>query len=249
MKDLDFEQHNAIDRLKRRDIESDDLQREIAGVQAGRQQKFLPAENHPTTRAEKQRREYAELSALELLLQDPEYLALYNETTTLITDAMSITEEELDREHKQLKILTEQRDDMRCDANRLADGRLVFKNKLGDVITENDEVVTDQVLLDGIVWKENAPTYEEFIINRDAIRSTHENINALTYYTYYQVEVLGAAQARMSDENNPPSKKELEEIKREIVDEAPESVRKQLTEASNPTYTQNMSHQIAEFKM
>ncbi|MEZ5691660.1 MAG: hypothetical protein R3D71_08355 [Rickettsiales bacterium] len=242
----DTEQH--ADRVKRQEQNEHDLQNEIADRDVGRQKRFMVSGERITLQQEKEKREqFHTLTALELLLLDLEYLALYNETTTLITDVMSITEEELKREHKQLKILTENRDNIRCNANRLADGRLVFRNKLGDVIAENDEVITDQVALDGIVWRDDAPTYEEYKATTSAIDKTSQNIDDLTRY---QIEILGAAKLRLEDENSPPSKEEVQEIKRDVYEQAPEVIKNKLDAsdvAANPH--QNMSHEITAFKM
>ena len=247
MKDHGFEQYNKADRLKRSDQDAYDHQNEVAKRDTGRLKKFMVNGDAPTVQKQKKEGEKRfVLSALAALLNDPEYAALYNETKGLVAKAMGITEEELDRAHQELGTLTDQRNNMRGDANRLADGRIVFKDKNGNVVTEDDEVITDQVLLDSIVWKNDAPTYEEFVANRDAIHATREKIDILTRY---QTDVLGAAKVRLEDEDNPPSKEELEEIKRDVYEQAPAQIQDRLDAKKVSNHTQNMSHEIAAFKM
>ncbi|MEO1243780.1 MAG: hypothetical protein AAFX54_17870 [Pseudomonadota bacterium] len=133
-----------------------------------------------------------------MMLADPEYTALYNEVFGQLRQAEIATDEALLAAEQELDVLLE-------NAARLPDGRIVFRNQNGDVVTQYGESV-DTDLAAEIKWPPEAPTYQEYLEER-------EQIDALRRY---QVEVLGDARDRLSDENNPLEKDELEQMQQDI---------------------------------
>ena len=169
------------------------------------------------------------LTALELLLQDPEYAELYQQVTGKVAHAALIVEDELHKAKLKLQELREAQDDMLHGANRLADGTRVFKDENGNVRTQDGDRITDQVMLDSIVWKDNAPSYEEYRAKTDAMEATRQDIDELRRY---EIEVIGTARERLHDEDDPPSKEELEEIRQDLYEQAPEMVAERLQPSS-----------------
>jgi hypothetical protein len=249
MKDREFELYNQVDRDKESDFVKDDLQRELIGVNQSRQKRSgVPQKLAMTDTEKKDSKERLTILTLADLMQDPEYAKLYTETNDLVHRLMRLTEEELDNANASVSKLSEERKELIDNANRLADGRVVFKDENGNVLTEDGDKITDPVLLEGIVFKDGATTYEEFMENKNAMDAALETSDELTRY---QVEVLGDALFKLQDTDNPPSKKELEEIKKEIIDEAPPSIVEKISAPSDtPAHevTQQPSSEIAILK-
>lgn len=247
MKDQDLKQHNDVERVKNSDQSLDDLQNEIAGREVGRLERFgVGNELSDAALQKKEQKKDFMLTALAQLMQDLEYFKLYNNTSILLHDLMRMSDEALESSNTKLESLLQQRDKNLENANKLADGRVVFKSNNGDVLTENDEIITNQVLLDGVVWKDNAATYEEYVENRGAISVTRSDIDEMIHY---QNDVLGNAMDRLGNADDPLSKEELKEMQQHIMDSAPSSVQITSDTMDNSSHTQNMSHQITEFKM
>lgn len=248
MKDVEFEKIEDASRLKKEELDKVDYNHAIADLNVGRQERHLPSNLSARARIKKEQEErQITLSLLDEMLKDPEYAALYHETKSLIDNAMVIAEEELENANIKLEALTKRRDELLDNSNRLADGTVVFKNKDGDVVTKDNEVITDQVLLDGIVWKDGATTYEEYADNDNEIGKTLESIDAITTY---QVEVLGEAKEKIENEDEPPTEEEIKDIKKDVVEQAPDSIKKRL-EVSETTsdHTQSLSNEISILKM
>ena len=222
----DMEQHAKADRVKRQEQDHHDLQREIAGVQGGRQERFMVS-GEPSTaqQAKKEREQVHTLTALELLLQSPEYVKLYQETSAFVMKAATVTEEALQQTNMDLQALYKIEEEQLRNANRLADGTVVFEDKHGDVFTQEGTIVRDTVALDGIVHKENATSYEDYRTNQDKIEATNDKIEVLTHY---QNDVIGTAQDRLADEDNPLSKEELQQMKKDLYEQAPAMIQEQL---------------------
>ncbi len=148
---------------------------------------------------DRKKREQAQVSALEaMMLADPEYEALYNEVSGQLRQAEIATDKDLLAAEQDLNVLLE-------NAARLSDGRAVFRDKNGDIVTQYGESV-DKDLVAEIQWPTEAPTYQDFLDQR-------ESIDALRRY---QVGVLGGARDRLSDEDNPLDKDELEQMQKDI---------------------------------
>lgn len=247
MKDQDFKRHNDAERTKGSDQNHDDLQNEIAGREVGRLKRFgVGDELSDAALQKKEQKKDFMLTALAQLMQDIEYFKLYNNTSLLLHDLMRVTDEALENSTSRLESLLQRRDELLENANRLADGRVVFKNNNGDIVTENDEIITDQVLLDGVVWKDNATTYEEYVENRDAIGTTRSDIDEITHY---QNDVLGNAMDRLKDVDDPLSKEELKEMQEQVTDQMPKSIQSRLDTSNNSDYIRNPSNEIAAFEM
>ena len=62
------------------------------------------------------------------------------------------------------------------------------------------------------------PTWEEFQAQNRQVEKVSDNLRE---WRHYQVDTLGRARDRMTDEDNPPSKRELDEIMKDIEESAP----------------------------
>lgn len=205
----------------------DDLQNELAGREVGRVRRFLPGEDIGPDGVKKDKGlevELLALSALEKMMQDPEYAALYERVSDLLSRAEEATQAALDEAETELNGANEAMDETMAGANRLPDGTAVFKDKDGTIRTEDGRIVEGEEA-EGIVWKDKAPSYEEYLARKQAVEETRRRIEELRRY---QVEVLGRARDRMNDHDNPPTPEELRKMQRDIIERADPEVRSEV---------------------
>jgi ElaB/YqjD/DUF883 family membrane-anchored ribosome-binding protein len=210
----------------RKQQEFNDLQDEIAGRDTGRMKRFLvssDSRNDPESKDKKNHRETLTFLQM-LLLNDPEYAALYKETNDLLTRAEIATEQALDQAEEDLIRSREKLHDTLEHANKLADGTAVFKDENGKILTENGRLV-EGMELETIVWKDTDVSYEDFLELKQSDAGAVQRIESLRHY---QVDVLGCARDRMNDQDAPPSKEEMERIKQEVIELADPAVKAHL---------------------
>ncbi|MEO1136755.1 MAG: hypothetical protein AAFW68_09130 [Pseudomonadota bacterium] len=206
-----------MQRAKLRAETFSDHQNAIAGRETGR---ILPrvGQNAPDTDNQRAKR-FSEtidlITNLQAMLQDPEYAKAYNRVKGLLEEAERLTENALVEAEAALEEIV-------ARAVKLPDGRAVFKDRDGNVRTE-DGAIIDATVAAGIDWPDEAPSYEEFESRKRRIDNLRE----------YQVDTLGRVRDRLEDENNPPSAEELEEFEREIREQRPE-LEAETNEPENP---------------
>lgn len=225
----------------------DDLQNEIGDHEVGKPKRFGVGESLEATKIQKKKdEERFALVTLMDLMNDPEYAKLYNETKAFVHNLMDITEEEIVRANKSLEELSQERKELLENTNKIEDGTIIFKNKNGEVLTENDEVITDPIVLESIVWKDGTTTYEEFAANREKIGSTLNEVDELTRY---QVEKLGSAMVNYQDEDYRPDMEQMDQLKDNLVEGAPEAIKNRLDSDSVTHEISTAPHEVTAFKM
>ena len=204
----------------------DDLQRELAGVDVGRQERFLTGEERsPRARDEKERRRARDdLTRLQLMMQNEAYAAAYARVSDLIDQAEVATLERLGElesviadECRSLEGLTER-------ARTLPDGTAVFRNAEGQAVTSEGRVL-DAHEVTQVAWQHDAPSYEDYLTQKRRLEALEAEREAAIRY---QTEVLDDARERLDDADGPPSLDELEEIEARVKDQAPASVQEAL---------------------
>lgn len=105
----------------------DDLQREVAGLEVGRIARFLPEDTRNPEDSEKRKAErHAEmLTRLQMMMRDPAYAALYNDTMNRLGEAERATEIALEKALERQRLADEAFADIRNRALTLEDGRRV----------------------------------------------------------------------------------------------------------------------------
>lgn len=219
------EHPDIVSAARRREQDRDDFHNEHAGRDVGRIRRFLPEDARPDNSGKRAERESRHVSALLSLLQsDPAYAALYGNTFDKLRKAEAATALALAQATSDLDQARTDLAEALDGASTLADGTRVFRDQNGDVWTEDGKRVEGDAL-DEIVWRERGVSYEELLARKKAVDEGQRTLEAILQY---QVEVLGHARNRLADEDNPPSKEELEQIQREIEDKAPPAVRETL---------------------
>lgn len=211
---------DPTDAKRQRDF--DDLQNELAGRETGRQERFFVGDDgSPREERKKQGQEQAVRSMLDALLADPIYRARYGEVMNRLREAEQATEAALDRISRMMAETQDTIRGMEDQAARLPDGTLVFRDANG-VVRRADGSVVEAHLVDTILWTGNEPSYEDYRAQRERLADLEE---ARTEVERYRDDVLGPARDRVTDEDNPPSLDDLDDIMEDIETSMPEIVR------------------------
>lgn len=208
--------------LKKAEQDRDDLNNEMAGREVGRAKRFLPGDANPASvrRRREQQREF-QSGLMALLQSDPEYAALYNDTMDKLRRAEQATEAALVEAKDALSQAKDYYEEGLGNASTLPDGTRVFRDGDGNVRTEDGRLIEGDEL-DQITWRDGAPSYEDILARRQAIERAEQAIEAIRRY---QVDVLGTVRDRLTNEDDPPTMEELEEIQKRIEKLRPEAGR------------------------
>lgn len=235
----DFNEISIVQKERERALALDDLHNEMAGREVGRISRFLSEDARETTASARRGGRSGEaLSALDLaLMTDPAYAELYDGTFNRLREAEAATERALMKAEEALADAMAALNTTLDRAATLEDGTRVFKDAQGNVWTERGQMVNEATAA-GIEWKGHEPAHETFLIREQAAQEAQAHIHALHGY---QV-TLGEFRERLSGEDNPVTKAELESINREIEELAPpgvvsETVATTVTVDATPTGT------------
>lgn len=202
--------------LKRREAaaeagqELDRYNAELSGTLAGYRGRHLPEDHDskPGSRERKADKERAARSRLDMLLADPAYADLYNETFDMLRDAEAATEAALAVAVDALDKAGTEFDDLMDRANTLPDGTMVFRDPVsGTVYDQHGNQVTGDDLV-SIVWKDGAPDYNDYRASKSAVDAAQKRIDDLRRFQ----DRLGGYRNRLEDPDNPPSADDLRDI-------------------------------------
>ena len=195
--------------LAQRERDLAEMQNEIGGRGHSRIRRFLPEdhESNPEAQAKRKQKERAYRSALRALLKnDAAYRALYEETFDKLRTHEAATERALDQAREDLAEAKDALDEMRENASTLQDGTRVYRSEDGSFYSEDGTLITGEAL-ESIEWREGASSYEDYLAQKKATADAEGRMNDLLVY---QADVLGDIRNRMEDEDNPPSKEDME---------------------------------------
>ncbi|MCK4946357.1 MAG: hypothetical protein KAS59_08860 [Alphaproteobacteria bacterium] len=242
--DRDFQETIRLMADKQRHTDHTDQQNEAAGRETGQMQRFFPRKTNQSIQDKNSRDKT--LSALQLiLLNDPVYAALYNETNDLLNRAEIATEKALQQAEQDLEQSEDTLNDTLNNANKLADGTAVFKDSNGNVWTKNGRHVEGDERKQ-IVWKKGALSQEDYLQQKQTADDRKQHVETLRHY---QVDVLGHARHRMSNQDNLVTKEEIEGIQKEIKDKSPQSVTERIdAEITEAKLVKTASYEIDVLK-
>ncbi|MEM9574876.1 MAG: hypothetical protein AAF870_06565 [Pseudomonadota bacterium] len=194
------------ERFARMARDFDDLQREMAGLDTGRISRFLPkgaASADPSGRGKRDRTEA--LSQLQMAILNPAYAQLFADTQKDLVDAQSRLDVLLERVSAEILRSEAALDETLDNAASLPDGTKVFKDRNGDVRTQ-DGVLVAAELAATILWTGNEPSFEDF----QSQASRLSRLNELEGDIRAGQAEIGDMQAAMEDEDNPPEARSLD---------------------------------------
>lgn len=190
----------------RNEIDFKDQQDELAGRENGRMKRFLSPEARPEVQEEK-RREAAYQSMLDyLLLNDPEYRALYEKVRDRLDEIERAVAEALQEVNECITQMEE-------NAHTL-NGKKVFFSRDGKRAYTEDGEELSATDMARITRSEDAPTWEDY----DAAKRERDDI------TRYQDDVLNPIKERINDKENPVPKDELEGMLDDLNKDVPKTV-------------------------
>lgn len=208
----DGETHDDKGIAERRQRDFDDLQNELADRDVGRISRFFNEGEREAVKAARGKGDTTELlTNLQLLLQDPEYAALYERVGEKLREAEIAVERAIERAEARLAQEQAALDDMEQQAGKLPDGTPVFKDAQGRVWTADGREV-GKTEADSVVWPGDAPSYEDYIAQREKAEAAQERRNELEGYQGR----LGGYRDRYEDQNNPPSKDDLKGMEKDV---------------------------------
>lgn len=183
----------------RRAQDFDDLQNEAAGRDTGRISRFFPDSTGDRQSSEKRREnESRHLTQLQMMLNDPEYLALYDETTEVLRDTQRRLDQAMTRAQDMRNAVADEIEQMETDAARTADGRRAFRDSEADWRYADGSKVEDEMAAT-IILRGNEPSYEDYSTALDR----REGLDGIiTDITAGQAEV-GEMQEETDDHDDP----------------------------------------------
>lgn len=226
---------------ERRQRDHDDLQNEIAGRETGRARRFLPDDARTAEGARKRRERLAAETQLVLMLRDPVYRERYEAVSAALSTATQSADAVLARLEEQILAAEIALDAIQEKAARLPDGTRVYRDAHG-VVRREDGSAVDDTLVATIIWTGNEPSFEAFTAARDHLAGLEASRDEVTDY---QNNVLGPAHDRITDEHNPPSLDELDDILNDVEKRMPDAVSRELDRAQTEAAAPNRSASIA----
>jgi cell division septum initiation protein DivIVA len=227
-----------IEAARTREEDRRDFERELAGIDIGREARFHGTEfvedrrqsrSGASSTQRSSQQQYA--SRLQMLLAtNPGYAKLYNDTMGALGDAEAATDRAIAKAQKALDEARQQLEQTLTRAAKLPDGTRVFRDARGNVWNERGQRVSE-VDAEGIEWRGDEPAYEQFLEESESVKDRLTRLEALQGY---RVDTLGGIRDRMDDKENPPSSEEVEGFKREIHEKMPPEVHAERQAAFQP---------------
>ncbi|MEP5729560.1 MAG: hypothetical protein ABJL67_09295 [Sulfitobacter sp.] len=206
----------AQQRDARQQLERDDYNNAIAGRETGRMMRF-GAKSKDEREAKQRKAERVFRDALDRLMQDAEYRALYEQLGENLSDAERNADHTIAAIQAALRKLEDDIADMDARAGRTLDGKSVFRTADGRVINEDGEELPPEIA-EGIQWPPNAPTAEEYF----GAKERHGDLAAgLEEWQGYRNDTLGGIRDRYEDRENPQAIEGLENDLNLIAEDAP----------------------------
>lgn len=215
-----------------RDEDRKDYERELAGIDIGRSNRFHGSDFVEDRRQGRngasgsQRSAQRELTSRlqAMLAANAGYAKLYNDTLGDLSDAEAATDRAIGKAEAALEEAQQQREQTLRRAAKLPDGTRVFRDARGNVLNEHGERVSDADAA-GIEWRGDEPAYEQFLEDSESVKDRLTRLEALQGY---RVDTLGGIRDRMDDKENPPSAEDVERFKREIHEKMPSEAKAEL---------------------
>ncbi len=216
--DEDVAAQQAADR---RQLDFDDLQREVTGQDGARMRRFLSPDDPRVMSAEKKAaKERAYRDLLDRLLLDPEYQALYTDLGDKLGQAEAETDSAIAMIQHQLRVADQAIADMEAAAAKGPDGQPVFRAPDGRVVNAEGEELPPEIAA-GIQWPANAPSAEDYFAakrRRDDLETHLEDLHIYRNYT------LGGIRHRYDDRDDPMSKDDMRDALKRIDEARPEAL-------------------------
>ena len=218
----DNTEESEKDRERRLEQDFADQQNEVAGREVGRIARFLPESTGKRQAESRRRKREQERQTLWMLLaSNPVYAEVYHRVEDKLQTAQIATAGALGDVDETLVRTAADLEELMKRAPRLPDGRAVFRDAAGNLLTEDGRLVTPEKRAT-LQWHEDMPDWESYQARKRAYEQAQVQRDALLRY---QFEILDPAFDRLHDQDNPPSMDELHSIEDGIEAGMPTLVR------------------------
>ncbi|MDQ0314611.1 hypothetical protein [Amorphus orientalis] len=195
----------------RRQVDFDDSQQELRGVEVGRIGRFLSPEAREAAKEGRggSGRSDAGMTALEIALTQADYAEAFHAAEKEIREAQKIVDDLQDDITATIEKMDSRIEEMLDAAATLPDGTKAFMDENGDVWTVDGDRV-DQAIVDGIEWdgRPSLETYQSQIAGRERLQELSAEGDGLSLR-------LGEINNELHNEDHPPSKEEIEAYRAE----------------------------------
>lgn len=212
-------EHIGIDQKPISERDRIDLNNEIAGVDTGRAPRFLlDTDRDPQSEnSEKKKRERATNMLLYMLEHDAQYAKQYYEVSEKLKNAQQVAERAMMSIDHRLAESDRSLQFFRDNASKLEDGTRIFKSSNGSIYTEDGQRLDDEKAQTTHI-SDDAPSWEQY---RAAQEKHADLLRSKNNIERYERDVLGPAQERMQDQDNPMTKEELDILAGDIEHKKP----------------------------
>lgn len=209
-----------IEASRTREDDRRDYERELAGIDIGREARFHGTEFVEERRQGRSGASSAQRSAQQqyasrlqmLLATNPGYAKLYNDTMDDLGDAEAATDRAIAKAQKALQEAQQQLEQTLNRAAKLSDGTRVFRDARGNIWNEHGQRVSETDAA-GIEWRGHEPAYEQFLGESESAKDRLTRLEALQGF---RVDTLGRIRDRMDEPKNPPSAEEMESYRQQV---------------------------------
>lgn len=209
----DERRSQAADDVRRRDTQ--DYDRELAGIEGHHITRFFSGAASKMARLREQEQAEQLIRSLAELMRDPMYRARYERFGTTLNEAQQWADQTEAKLRTALEAVNAKIDDMLDSAPRLPNGGpRVFRLDDGGVIDEFGNAVSPDIAA-GIVWPESAARGEDYLAALDRRAALSKGLEDIENF---QLDTLGPAQNRYSDQERGISIDEMDRFEAEFKD-------------------------------
>ncbi len=205
-----FNKHADSLRETRKQDDFDNLQHSLSGVETGQQVRHGLSKDTSGGIFGNKRKTITEQirETLDwLLLNNPAYAGAHEVAMMSLQSAEQAASSVLDKVLSALGREFIALDNLLGRAACLPDGRKVFRDRNGDVRSEDGSIITDDLAM-LIVWRGDEPTYEEYQSQMNRVEELRQASDELR-----GVEVeLGGIRGELHDNESPPSLERVDEL-------------------------------------
>lgn len=207
--DSEFEAINKAADEQRRTQNLDDFNNEMAGRDTGRIKRFgFDQARQDVIQKEKRRQ-----SALDQMMMNAVYREAWTSALNALNQAEEAVYQALIQASDALHHAQRQYQELLDKAAMTADGQRVFKDKHGDVYTENGEKLSADEAAQ-IDWRGDDPSREDQIHIQDALTTAQEEFDRINGHSNRLVEI----REELTDQNDPLSIDEIQARVQEVND-------------------------------
>lgn len=188
---------------------TEDYLNELAGNDVGRIQRFGFDHVRKEAVQEKKRKK----SSLDKMMLNAAYRAAWDGAIDAVTKADDAIYKALINASRDLSLAEKDHEDLLDNAATTADGTKVFRDKDGNVYTENGELLSAEIVAN-IMWADNAPTWEDYSESREKLISAQDRYNDVNAKSDRLVEI----REELNDVDNPLSIDEIQNREQEVND-------------------------------